>query len=191
MQSVQDAEVTFGQRLKLGLSLVFDAVLARRVVAGLRALDVPAPAVAVAAAPVPAPAAAPGPAAQPSPAAGLAVLSALQREGRLLDFLQQDLTGHADEEVGAAARVVHAGCRQWLRQSLDLGPALPEAEGAVITVPAGYDAQRIRLTGRVAGAPPHRGTLRHGGWVASAVRLPVVSEKLDPRVLAAAEVEIE
>lgn len=189
MQSVQDAEVTFGQRLKLGLSLVFDAVLARRVVAGLRALDVPAPA--VAAAPVPAAVAVPGPAPQPSPAAGLAVLSALQREGRLLDFLQQDLTGHGDEEVGAAARVVHAGCRQWLRQSLDLGPALPDAEGAVVTVPAGYDAQRIRLTGRVAGAPPHRGTLRHGGWVAAAVRLPVVSEKLDPRVLAAAEVEIE
>ncbi|CBY14138.1 unnamed protein product [Oikopleura dioica] len=125
------------------------------------------------------------------PASGLAVLGALQREGRLLDFLQQDLTGHPDEDVGAAARVVHAGCRQWLRQAVELAPAVAEAEGATMPVPVGFDAQRIRLTGRVAGAPPYRGTVRHGGWVATTVRLPAVAEALDPRVLAPAEVEIE
>ena len=35
-----------------------------------------------------------------------------------------------------------------------------------------------------------RGALKHHGWVAASVRLPEVSESLDPRVLAPAEVEL-
>jgi hypothetical protein len=123
-------------------------------------------------------------------ASGLAVLSMLQREGRLIDFLKEDMAAFSDAEIGAAARVVHAGCRKVLSQSFDIEPALKEAEGATIQVPAGFDAQRIRLTGNVAGQLPFRGTLKHHGWVATAVCLPAVSEALDPRVLAAAEVEL-
>ena len=123
-------------------------------------------------------------------ASGLAVLSLLQREGRLLDFIQEDMTGFSDSEIGVAARVIHTGCRKVVSQYLTLEPALKEAEGAKVTVPAGFDAQRIRLTGNIAGQPPFRGTLKHHGWVATSVRLPVVAESLDPRVLAAAEVEL-
>jgi hypothetical protein len=123
-------------------------------------------------------------------ASGLAVLAMLQREGRLIDFLKEDMAAFSDAEIGAAARVVHAGCRKVFTQYFDLEPALKEAEGATIQVPAGFDAQRIRLTGNVAGQPPFRGTLKHHGWVATAVRLPGLSEALDPRVLAAAEVEL-
>jgi hypothetical protein len=123
-------------------------------------------------------------------ASGLAVLAMLQREGRLIDFLKEDMAAFSDSEIGAAARVVHAGCRKVFTQYFDLEPALKEAEGATVQVPAGFDAQRIRLTGNVAGQPPFRGTLKHHGWVAAAVRLPAVSETLDPRVLAAAEVEL-
>jgi len=141
----------------------------------------------------------PPPGAKPKPvelpperlqASGLAVLSLLQREGRLIDFLQEDMAAFSDAEIGAAARVVHAGCRKVFSEYFTLEPALKDAEGATIKVPAGFDAQRIRLTGNIAGPPPFRGTLKHHGWVASAVRLPVVSEALDPRVLAAAEVEL-
>ena len=46
------------------------------------------------------------------------------------------------------------------------------------------------ITGNVAGQPPFRGTLKHHGWEATAVRLPAVSDALDPRVLVAAEVEL-
>ncbi|SRR5258706_14679772 len=123
-------------------------------------------------------------------ASGLAVLSLLQREGRLIDFLQEDMAAFSDAEIGAAARVVHAGCRKVFSEYFTLEPALKDAEGATIKVPAGFDAQRIRLTGNIAGPPPFRGTLKHHGWVATAVRLPAVSEALDPRVLAAAEVEL-
>jgi hypothetical protein len=118
------------------------------------------------------------------------LLAALQREGRLIDFLEQDVAGFSDEEVGAAARVVHTGCRKALQQGLDFGPAMTGAEGVTVTVPAGFDAQRIRLTGNVAGQPPFRGTLKHHGWVARTVRLPAVAEGLDPCVIAPAEVEL-
>lgn len=149
--------------------------------------------------PVAPPAAPPKPAASAKPvevppekahASGLFVLSILQREGRLIDFLQEDVSSFSDADVGAAARVVHAGCRKVISQNLKLAAILNDAEGASITVPAGFDAQRIRLTGNVAGQPPFRGTLKHHGWVATEVRFPALPEALDHRVLASAEVEI-
>jgi len=118
------------------------------------------------------------------------VLAQFQREGRLIDFLQEEVASFSDAEVGAAARVVHAGCKKALAEYFTLEPAIQEAEGATVSLPAGFDAARIRITGNVAGQPPFRGTVKHHGWVASAVRLPAVSETLDPRILAAAEVEL-
>jgi hypothetical protein len=123
-------------------------------------------------------------------AAGLLVLSILQREGRLIDFLQQDVAGYEDAEVGAAARVVHAGCRKVLQQYVSFEPVSKLGEGEPMTVPPGFDAQRIRLTGNVTGQPPFKGTLKHHGWIATEVRLPAVVESLDPRVIAPAEVEL-
>jgi hypothetical protein len=120
----------------------------------------------------------------------LLVLSLLQREGRLIDFLQQEVSGFADEEVGAAARVVHAGCSKALKQYFSFKPAVAQTEGAFMTVPAGFDAQRVRLTGNITGQPPYKGTVKHHGWIANEVRLPAVAESLDPRVVAPAEVEL-
>ncbi len=149
--------------------------------------------------PVPRPVTPPPPAPLPKPvelppervhASGLAMLSLLQREGRLIDFLQEDMAAYSDADIGAAARVVHAGCRKAFTECCSVEPAVKDSEGASIQVPAGFDAQRIRLTGNITGQPPFRGTLKHHGWVVTAVRLPALSEKLDPRVLAAAEVEL-
>ena len=39
---------------------------------------------------------------------------AVLREGRLIDFLQENVASFSDAEVGAAARVVHAGCKKAL-----------------------------------------------------------------------------
>lgn len=137
-----------------------------------------------------APARAVEPPTEPSQAAGLRVLAMLQREGRLIDFLQEDVAPFSDADLGAAARVVHGGCRKVLAQCLTIEPVLKETEGTTVTVPAGFDSQRIRLTGNVTGQPPFRGALKHHGWVTTAVRFPAVSEALDPRVLAPAEVEL-
>jgi hypothetical protein len=123
-------------------------------------------------------------------ASALFLLGALQREGRLIDFLQQDVGGHSDADIGAAARVIHGGCRKTLHQYFDLEPALKDAEGDTVSVAKGFDAQRIQLTGNVAGQPPFRGVLKHHGWVATQVRLPAISEALDPRAIAPAEVEL-
>src|SRR5262249_49424094 len=56
----------------------------------------------------------PVPAVAPSPAweeGALGLLGVLQQEGRLLDFLEEDLGGYSDEQIGAAARGIHEGCR--------------------------------------------------------------------------------
>ena len=123
-------------------------------------------------------------------ASGLLLLAGLQREGRFLDFVRQDIAGFPDEDVGAAARVVHTGCRKIVDQFFKFEPATTGTEGTPMNVPAGFDAQRIRLTGNVSGNPPFRGTLKHHGWMATEVRMPSISDSLDPRVIAPAEVEL-
>ncbi|HEY2383428.1 MAG TPA: DUF2760 domain-containing protein [Terriglobia bacterium] len=123
-------------------------------------------------------------------ASALVLLSALQREGRFIDFIRQDVTGFSDEDIGAAGRIVHAGCRKVLDQFFKFQPASSGSEGQALTVPAGFDAQRIRLTGNVTGQPPFRGTLKHHGWVVTDIHVPEISEALDPRVAAPAEVEL-
>lgn len=159
--------------------IVFDAAFAAAV-AALRGKTLPGPASAPA---LPTPASRDGDGGQ-----ALHLLSLLQREGRLIDFCEEDLAGFSDAQIGAAARAVHEGCRKALRGALSLSPVRPETEGAQVTLPPGFDPRAIRLTGNVVGDPPFSGVLRHHGWKASAVRLPAVSG--DPTLLAAAEVEL-
>lgn len=123
-------------------------------------------------------------------AAGLFILGLLQREGRLLDFLQEDVSSFSDADVGAAARVVHDGCRKALAQYVPLAPVVTLSEGASIDVPQGFDANRFRLTGNVTGAGPWKGALKHHGWVATKIALPDVPTTVDVKVLAPAEVEL-
>lgn len=123
-------------------------------------------------------------------ASGLFVLSTLQQEGRLIDFLQQDVANFSDEEVGAAARVVHGGCRKALLRLITPSRIMNDEEGARVTVAGGFDANRIRLTGNVTGQPPYKGTLKHHGWAASDLKFPTLAENIDYRVLAPAEVEL-
>jgi hypothetical protein len=137
-----------------------------------------------------APAATPEPAAELPEATATQLLAVLQRDGRLVDFLAEELTGFSDAEIGAAARTVHAGCKKAVWGYLALEPVLREPEGAPVTVPTGFDAATIRLTGNVVGQPPFRGTVRHHGWRALNVRIPPPPSSQDPRVLAPAEVEL-
>ena len=123
-------------------------------------------------------------------ASGLFLLGMLQREGRFVDFLQEDIAGYSDEQVGAAARVVHDGCRKVVKQYLSIEPVMPNAEGDTVSVPVGFDAARIRLTGNVAGNPPFKGALKHHGWAAKDVKLPLPPSAIDPKILAPAEVEL-
>jgi hypothetical protein len=119
------------------------------------------------------------------------LLATLQREARLVDFLLEPIAAYSDDQVGAAVRNVHRDCQAVLERSFGLKPLRSEAEGAVLEVPAGFDAARIRLTGQVAGAPPYRGTLVHPGWIAARCELPEWTGGAEGAlVVAPAEVEV-
>lgn len=189
--------LSFFSRLGLAFSLLGDGRLAAR----LQALRDGAPApVQAPAAPVaaPAPVATPAPAPAPAPVvratadvdAALQLLALLQRDARFVDFLQEDITPYSDAEVGGAARMLHGGARKVLQETFDLEAVRSEAEGSRLTLPAGFDAAAVRVTGNVVGQPPFTGTLQHKGWRATAVRLPALTEGHDTRVIAPAEVEL-
>lgn len=119
----------------------------------------------------------------------LSLLALLQREGRLLDFLQQDVTAFGDADVGAAARVVHDGCRRALKAHADVKSLRSEAEGERVSVSAN-EVRDVKLVGNVAGSAPYRGVLRHRGWRVESLRLPARVGEQDARVVAPAEVEL-
>jgi hypothetical protein len=122
--------------------------------------------------------------------AALRLLAALQREGRLVDFVEEDVAAYTDEQIGAAARTVHAGCKRAIDEHFRLEPVYREPEGATVTVATGFDPSAVRLTGNVVGQPPFRGQLRHHGWKARDVKLPGGGDAVDPSVVAPAEVEL-
>ncbi|PRD67168.1 DUF2760 domain-containing protein [Malikia granosa] len=133
----------------------------------------------------------PAPAPQLAPeTAALQLLGLLQREARFIDFVQEEVQAYGDAEIGAAARVVHEGCRKVLREHFTLEPVRAEAEGSRLTLQPGFDAAAVRVTGNVVGQPPFTGTLGHRGWRASETRLPKLGQGHDASVLAQAEVEL-
>lgn len=127
---------------------------------------------------------------QPSHTAALQLLGLMQREARFVDFVQEDVANYTDAEIGAAARVVHEGCRKVLREHFTLAPVRNEAEGSRLTLAAGFDATAVRLTGNVVGQAPFTGTLGHRGWQVTEARLPQLTDDKAAAVLAQAEVEL-
>src|SRR6266446_3569626 len=120
----------------------------------------------------------------------LRLLALLQREGRLLDFLLEDIQAYADAQIGAAVRDIHRQCQATLREHLVLEPVLPQSEGASVEVPTGFDPSAIPLTGNVTGSPPFRGTLQHHGWRVKEIKLTPPPEGQDEFILMPAEVEL-
>lgn len=126
----------------------------------------------------------------PKDDSALTLLALFQREGRLVDFLEEDVQSFPDADIGAAARVVHAGCRKALREHVTLEPVRAEEEGAKVTLERGFDASVTKLVGNVTGDGPYAGALKHRGWRVVEARLPRPLEGHDARVIAQAEVEL-
>lgn len=120
--------------------------------------------------------------------AALRLLAMLQREGRFVDFCEEEISGFSDAQVGAAARTVHGGCGKALRETFSFAPVRSEGEGEQVSLPGGFDPAAVRLTGNVVGSPPFRGILRHHGWKVTRIRMPAASG--DPLLIAPAEVEL-
>ena len=125
-----------------------------------------------------------------TPDAALQLLSLLQKEARFIDFIKEDVTSYSDADIGIAARVVHEGCNKALNEHFTLATIRNEQEGSKVTLPQGFDAGAVRLTGNITGAAPFTGTLIHKGWQVTNIRLPKLTQGHDATILAAAEVEL-
>jgi hypothetical protein len=144
------------------------------------------------------PAAAPIAAQPPAPPASnkaeaevVAFLGLLQEKGRLVDFLMEDLGSFEDSQVGAAARVVHEGCRQILNEHFRIVPISQAEEGSQVTVPSAYVADEYRLLGKISGNPPFTGTLVHKGWKTESVKLPRIVKSDERRLPSIAPAQVE
>ena len=131
------------------------------------------------------------PATPPKPSGEpLRLLALLQREGRLLDFLLEEIQAYTDDQVGVAVRDIHRGCQKALKDHLVLEPVMKEEESANVEVPTGFDPSAIRLVGNVTGQPPFKGVLKHHGWRVKELKLAKPAEGQDEFVVAPAEVEL-
>jgi len=133
------------------------------------------------------------PAPPPKPQAGptdgaVQILSILQRDARLVDFLMEDISAYSDDQVGAAVRDVQAQSKTSLERYLKLQPVIDGVEGDY-TKTASLAANSFKLVGNVpANGKAPGGLLRHKGWKAAKVDLPGAAPS---DVLAPAEIEVE
>jgi uncharacterized protein DUF2760 len=120
-------------------------------------------------------------------------LAMLQEQGRLVDFLMDDINAYSDARVGAAARVVHAGCKRVLQDHFGIHPLRTEDEGSTVQLPIGYRADEYRLVGKIAGQAPFSGVLVHRGWKTDMVKLPKLLPSAHGQLptIAPAEVELK
>jgi hypothetical protein len=120
----------------------------------------------------------------------LRLLALLQREGRLLDFLMEDVAGATDAQLGAGVRSIHQKCQAALKEHLVLESVIAQPEESQVVVSAGFDPSAIRLVGNVTGQPPFRGKLIHAGWRVRELKLAPPPQGQDELVVMPAEVEL-
>lgn len=118
-------------------------------------------------------------------------LSILQREGRLLDFFDEDLSRYEDAQIGAAVRSIQDDCKKAVKKYINPVPVLQGNEGDSIIIEEGFDIDAINLVGNVAGQPPFSGVIKHPGWKAGKKDVPKLSDIQDSAIMTPAEVEIQ
>jgi hypothetical protein len=119
------------------------------------------------------------------------ILGILQRDGRLIDFLMEDISTASDEQIGAAVRSLQEQCRGALGRYVRLAPVIDGIEGSYTKLESN-DPAVVKLLGNVpASGKVAGGVLRHKGWRAEKVDLPPVKPGPNSSVIAPAEVEVE
>ncbi|MFO0814246.1 MAG: DUF2760 domain-containing protein [Gemmatales bacterium] len=120
----------------------------------------------------------------------LQLLAILQREGRLVDFLMEDIQGLPDAQIGAAVREVHKKTAKALRDHVVVEPVVATQEDETMTVDAGYDPSAIRVVGNLGANPPYSGTVRHRGWQVKELKMQPLPSGQNVNIIAPAEVEV-
>jgi hypothetical protein len=119
------------------------------------------------------------------------ILALLQRDGRLIDFFNEDISPYKDAQIGAAVRDMHENCRKALEKYIKLEPVINGEEDQAITVQEDIDPASVKLIGNVTSKVPVRGLLRHRGWRVKEINLPPLPDNNGRKVIAPAEVEIQ
>ncbi len=121
----------------------------------------------------------------------VSLLAALQREGRLIDFLKEQIDAYSDAQVGAAVRDIHRDCSAVLERQFAIRPVLDQPEGSSVNLSGQSKGGQIKLTGKVGEGSPASGALVHHGWKVSKSDLPVWTGDADSAsIVAPAEVEV-
>ncbi|PCJ15082.1 MAG: hypothetical protein COB02_18355 [Candidatus Cloacimonadota bacterium] len=118
-----------------------------------------------------------------------ALLSLMQKEARLIDFIQEDLSDVNDEQMGAVSKLIHKDLNKVFSQFVKIEPVADVNEGESIHISEGYSNKEFKLIGNVDVKAPFDGVLRHKGWLVSKMNLPKRAKKDQTRVIMAAEVE--
>ena len=169
-------------RIKLAFAAFFTILFKGRLPASLQHGATAEPAIAPAAPPPPPPG--------DSSDRAVQLLALLQRDGRLVDFVTEDLSAYSDAQIGASVRDIHAGCRRVLDRYVTLEPVVNSREGDRVTLGQELDTAAVRLVGNVTGKPPFSGRLLHRGWRISHVQLPPLGDAAARAIVAQAEIEI-
>lgn len=128
----------------------------------------------------------------PARSDAISLLSALQREARLLDLVTESLDGYSDAQIGAAAKEVLRDSGSVIERMFGLTPMTDAADGSELETPAKFDAAEYRLTGNVSGEGPFRGAVAHHGWKATKCDVPKwTGDKSSAMIIAPIELEIK
>ena len=128
---------------------------------------------------------------KPVQSEAVALLAALQREARLVDFLMEPIDAYSDEQVGTAVRDIHRDSAKVLARLFEIKPIRDEEEGTQVELPTPLDAGVCQLVGNVSDTLPEKGELIHAGWAVERAELPTFSgSKQAAKVVAPVEIEL-
>ena len=124
---------------------------------------------------------------KPTRSEAITLLSALQREARLIDLIQEDLASFSDAQVGAAARPCLQSSAATLKRLVDLKPVCDSGEGSSVEIGSNESPAKYQWVGE---GTSTTGSLVHHGWQASRVELPQWNgDASDAMVISPAQVQ--
>lgn len=109
----------------------------------------------------------------------LVFLRLLQEEGRLIDFLKQDITTYDDSQVASASRVVHRGCSSIINKYLSIATVIDSEENSTIDFPKDLLDGSIKVQGKNG----EKIRVIHQGWKLISANIPEIVRDLDAEEL--------